>query len=147
MSEYDLASKYFVDISLEFILPTPHIIGNVNAIGSWTGKDKTMDLYDDIVTAISLFPSDDKPFYILANKKTSYEFNRTDSERFPFYEYIIPLFSRSVPTSCESVKYIVNSAIRNMVLRESESVPDGIALVISEKNAIVVINTEPKGVI
>lgn len=143
--EYDMACKYLGDIYMEFILPPPHIIGNVNAIGSWSGKDTTMDLYSDVITAISMFPEDDKPFYILANKKTINEFNRCDSERVPFYEYIVPLFSRSTPTSCESVRYIVDNAIKHMVLRESELVSDGVVYVVSEKNAIVVIETEPNG--
>jgi hypothetical protein len=126
--------------NLDEIITKPHVVHcMVTEEGNWAGTDKNRDPYTDILIAINKLKS--SPSYLLMSTKTCGYLNYLNSDRETFWAEILALFIPDIDSCCP-VKRMIQKEMKNIVFRASANVPDGIALLVSVENEVVVIQVE-----
>jgi hypothetical protein len=118
-------------IDLNKIFEAPKIVGIVDATKNWSGTEGIIDPYEDVIKAIHLLPYISTPDNIITNKRTGMSLKNKDVDEDMFGVSVMTLFQRRRTDSWSETFKI------------SEHVPNDIALLVSNHNEIVVINTEP----
>jgi len=127
-----------MSIDLKQVLGEPTILGSINVLGNWSGSSNYFDPYEDITRAICVIPLDSKPSYIISNRRTYMTWNKRDADRKPIYLDILTLFTNFI---CDN-EHNETMILKDFIFRTSPSIPDDIALVVSDHNEVVIINTE-----
>jgi hypothetical protein len=127
-----------VDLDLTEIVGTPKFAGElIFSAGSWNGSGDCWDIYYDVMQAIKKLPCDDNASHMLLTAEDVGNINHMNAERIPWWELILPLFV-TLPV-VDGVD--LRPCIKNHIFRKSCKLPQGIALLVSDRNNVVIIHT------
>jgi hypothetical protein len=123
------------------IINSPKIIGYIGIrdnCGAWVGSDDTRDVAYDVKNAMSMIKTPDKPFYLLLNDKEALNLEACNYRGVQLWKEVVIAFH-----PIASIMSIMDLCVvcKDLLIRKSNNVPDGIALLISENNNVVVIET------